>query len=170
MTKGADLQIVEGYLPGAVAAITAHHINYYTREWGFGLPFETKVATECATFFNRYDDRVDRAWLVIRDDTIEGSLILDHDKAGEAYDGLHLRWFIMSDRLRGSGAGRVLMKRAVEFADETAGGKLWLTTFRGLGAARQLYEDFGFHLAGEVEGETWGRTVHEQLWVRSPHP
>ncbi len=167
---GADIQIVEGYLPGAVAAITAHHIVYYAREWDFGLPFETRVATECAAFFQRYDDGLDRAWLVIRDDKIEGSLILDHDKAGETHDGLHLRWFIMSDRMRGSGSGRALMQRAVEFADETAGGKLWLTTFRGLGVARQLYEDFGFHLAGEVEGETWGRIVHEQLWVRSPHP
>ena len=76
----------------------------------------------------------------------------------------------MSDALLGSGSGRALMKRAVKFADETSGGKLWLTTFRGLGAARQLYEDFGFHLASETEGETWGRTVHEQLWVRSPGP
>lgn len=167
---GSDFQIVEGYLPGAVAAITAHHIDYYAREWGFGLPFETGVASECAAFFQRYDARFDRAWLVIRDDKIEGSLILDHDGAGEIHDGLHLRWFIMSDRLRGSGSGRELMKRAVDFAGETADGKLWLTTFRGLGAARRLYEDFGFQLASEVEGETWGRTVHEQLWIRSPDP
>jgi len=167
---GSDFQIVEGYLPGAVAAITAHHIDYYAREWDFGLPFEAKVAIECAAFFQRYDARLDRAWLVIRDDRIEGSLILDHEGAGETHDGLHLRWFIMSDRLRGSGSGRLLMKKAVEFADETAGGRLWLTTFRGLDAARQLYEDFGFHLASEVEGETWGRTVYEQLWLRRPHP
>ncbi|WP_108881026.1 GNAT family N-acetyltransferase [Anderseniella sp. Alg231-50] len=165
-----ELQIVEGYRPGAVAAITAHHINYYAQEWGFGLAFETKVAIECAAFLQRYDERLDRVWLVVRDGAIEGSLILDHDKSGEMHDGLHLRWFIMSDRLRGTGSGRALMKRAVEFADEAAGGRVWLTTFRGLGAARRLYEDFGFHLASEVEGETWGRTVHEQLWLRHPHP
>ncbi|MEO1160058.1 MAG: GNAT family N-acetyltransferase [Pseudomonadota bacterium] len=170
MCPDHGFQVVEGYRPGAVAAITAHHINYYAREWGFGLPFETKVALECAAFFQRYDDRLDRAWLVVRDDAIEGSLILDHDKAGETHDGLHLRWFIMSNRLRGTGSGRALMKKAVEFADETTDGRIWLTTFRGLGAARRLYEDFGFDLAGEVEGETWGRTVHEQLWLRSPHP
>ena len=163
---GSEFQIIEGYQPGAVAAITAHHIDYYAQEWDFGVAFETKVAIECAAFFQRYDDRLDRAWLVIRDDRIEGSLILDHDKVGEVHDGLHLRWFIMSDRLRGSGSGRALMQKAVEFADETSGGKVWLTTFRGLGAARRLYEDFGFHLAREVEGETWGRTVHEQLWIR----
>ena len=163
---GSEFQIIEGYQPGAVAAITAHHIDYYAQEWDFGVAFETKVAIECAAFFQRYDDRLDRAWLVIRDDRIEGSLILDHDKAGEVHDGLHLRWFIMSDRLRGSGSGRALMQKAVEFADETSGGKVWLTTFRGLGAARRLYEDFGFHLAREVKGETWGRTVHEQLWIR----
>ncbi len=164
---GADFQIVQGYRPGAVAAITAHHINYYTQEWGFGLPFETKVAMECAGFFQRYDEQLDRAWLVIRDGEVEGSLILDHDKAGERHDGLHLRWFIMSQRLRGSGCGRALMQKAADFADETSGGKVWLTTFRGLGAARQLYEDYGFQLASETEGETWGRTVHEQLWIRS---
>ncbi|MGI9514809.1 MAG: GNAT family N-acetyltransferase [Anderseniella sp.] len=165
-----DIQVVEGYRPGAVAAITEHHINYYAREWGFGLPFETKVAMECAAFFQRYDDRLDRAWLVVRDGRTEGSLILDHDTGGKAHDGLHLRWFIMSDRLRGSGSGRALMQRAVEFADRASGGSIWLTTFRGLGAARQLYEDFGFQLASEVEGETWGRAVHEQLWLRTSHP
>lgn len=163
---GPEFQIIEGYRPGAVAAITAHHIDYYAQEWGFGLPFETRIATDCAVFFQRYDDRLDRAWLVIRDDRIEGSLILDHDKAGETHDGLHLRWFIMSDRLRGSGSGRALMQKAAEFADKTCSGRVWLTTFRGLGAARRLYEDFGFHLASEVEGETWGRAVHEQLWLR----
>lgn len=167
---GSAIEIVEGYRPGAVAAITAHHINFYAREWDFGLPFETKVAMECAAFFQRYDKRLDRAWLVVRDGSIEGSLILDHDKAGEAHDGLHLRWFIMSDSLRGSGSGRTLMQRAADFADRTSGGNIWLTTFRGLGAARQLYEDFGFHLASEVEGETWGCTVHEQLWLRTLHP
>ncbi len=164
------VQIVEGYRPGAVAAITAHHIDYYAREWNFGLPFETKVAIECAAFFQRYDDRLDRAWLVVVDGKTEGSLILDHDKAGEAHGGLHLRWFIMSDRLRGSGSGRALMQKAVEFADKTSDGCIWLTTFKGLGAARQLYEDFGFHLASELEGETWGRTVHEQLWLRAGRP
>lgn len=167
----ADFEIVRGYRPGSVAAITAHHIRYYAAEWGFGLPFETKVAMECAGFFQRYDEQIDQAWLVIRDGEVEGSLILDHDKAGERRDGLHLRWFIMSQRLRGSGCGRALMQKAVDFADETSDGKVWLTTFRGLGAARQLYEDFGFQLASETEGETWGRTVHEQLWIRSGrHP
>lgn len=162
-----DFEIVEGYRPGAVAAITAHHINYYASDWGFGLPFETKVAIECASFLQRYDEQLDRIWLVIGGDRVEGSLMLDHDAAGEQHDGLHLRWFIMSDRLRGSGSGRALMQKAVDFADETADGRIWLTTFRGLAAARRLYEDFGFQLAGEVEGVTWGRTVHEQLWIRS---
>jgi GNAT superfamily N-acetyltransferase len=164
------IEVVEGYRPGAIAAIAGLHIHYYAREWGFGLPFEAKVASECASFLQRYDAAQDRIWLVLSDGRIEGSLVMDHAPGELPFEGLHLRWFIMSDALRGTGAGRKLMRLAVGFADETAGGKVWLTTFRGLEAARRLYEDFGFSLADETEGETWGRTVHEQVWVRGQSP
>jgi GNAT superfamily N-acetyltransferase len=161
------MQIVEGYRPGAVAAIVGHHMNYYAREWGFGLPFEARVATDCARFLQRYDGARDRLWLVIKNAGIEGSLVLDHDTAGTDHEGLHLRWFILSDALRGQGAGKALMQKATGFADQTSQGKIWLTTFRGLSAARNLYEEFSFELVSETEGETWGRQVYEQVWIRT---
>ncbi len=160
------MQIVEGYRPGAVSAICGLHINYYAREWGLGLPFEVRVASECAQFLQRYDVACDRLWLAVRDGVIEGSMALDHDPAGTGHEGLHLRWFILSDVLRGSGAGNILMQKAVDFADLTSGGRMWLTTFRGLFAARALYEKFGFELVSETEGDSWGQTVHEQVWGR----
>jgi hypothetical protein len=45
---------------------------------------------------------------------------------------------------------------------------VYLNTFAGLDAARALYERAGFHLVDEIEGESWGRTMREQRFERTP--
>ena len=47
------------------------------------------------------------------------------------------------------------------FFDET-----YLNTFKGLDAARHLYESFGFVLTQEEDGSQWGSTVTEQQFRR----
>lgn len=42
--------------------------------------------------------------------------------------------------------------------------QLW--TFSGLSAARKLYENFGFKLTNEWQGDQWGRTMLEQQFTR----
>ena len=39
-------------------------------------------------------------------------------------------------------------------------------TFRGLDAARKLYEAYGFALAEEWPGRQWGKQMFEQRFVR----
>jgi hypothetical protein len=41
-------------------------------------------------------------------------------------------------------------------------GRVYLWTFEGLGAARHLYEKFGFLLAFQQRGTQWGTEVTEQ--------
>ena len=50
-----DIEIVRGHIPGAIGRVAELHGTYYHREWGFGLSFEAKVATELAQFFGRCD-------------------------------------------------------------------------------------------------------------------
>jgi hypothetical protein len=39
---------------------------------------------------------------------------------------------------------------------------VYLNTFKGLDAARALYDRAGFRLVAEATGSTWGREVTEQ--------
>jgi hypothetical protein len=57
------------------------------------------------------------------------------------------------------------MTRAMAFVDERFD-ETYLWTFKGLDAARHLYEAFGFQLAEEAEGTQWGEAVVEQRFVR----
>ena len=97
-----DFTIVKYYFPGAIGRVAELHADYYHRQWGFGRFFEAKVATELAAFFSRYDDARDGFWAVCKKERLEGAIVIDgKDAAGQ---GAHLRWFIVSDRLRGRGA------------------------------------------------------------------
>ncbi len=150
-----------GYKPGLLGEIVAAHGRYYAANWGFGIFFEAKVGRECGEYLTRATakDLTLSAW---SGDTFAGAMILDlHDP--DAPGLAHVRWFIVP--LSGLGLGREMMRRAMAHLDQ-AGLPCFLTTFRGLDAARGLYEDFGFHLTDETEAESWGKRVTEQRFDR----
>jgi GNAT superfamily N-acetyltransferase len=155
-----EVRIIRGYVPGAIGRVAELHAAYYHREWGFGLFFEARVATELAAFLGRYDEGRDGFWTAQVDGRIEGAIAIDGAHA-EA-EGAHLRWFIVSDELRGQGAGRRLIETALSFCRSCGYVRVYLNTFEGLHAARRLYERHGFRLVGEHLGTQWGREVNEQ--------
>jgi GNAT superfamily N-acetyltransferase len=158
----ADVRIIKGYLPGSIGRVAELHGLYYRKHWGFGLFFEAKVATELAEFLGRYDPQRDGFWIVTQDTHIEGSITID----GLHADGrsAHLRWFIMSDLLRGKGIGGQLVSTAIDFCRNNGYKQIHLWTFEGLNAARHLYEKAGFKLLEQQKGTQWGKEVNEQLY------
>jgi GNAT superfamily N-acetyltransferase len=160
--------IARGYRPGVIGRVTELHAVYYHREWGFGLYFEAKVAAELAAFFGRCDDSRDAFWAALVDGRLEGAITIDRSEA--AAGGAHLRWFIVSDALRGKGAGSRLIETAMDFCRRKGYPEVYLWTFEGLGAARHLYEKHGFVLVEEQPGDGWGMTVKEQRFVWRPLP
>jgi GNAT superfamily N-acetyltransferase len=158
----ADVEIA-GYVPGAIGRIVELHAAYYSKHWQFGLFFEAKVATGLAEFLQRFDAERDGFWTVNLNGRVEGSLAIDGINA--ATEGAHLRWFILSDAVRGKGMGNQLMEEAVAFCKRKAYPRIYLSTFAGLDPARHLYEKFGFKLAEERSGSQWGREVTEQRFV-----
>lgn len=161
-----SVQVHAGYLPGCVGRIVELHATYYATTAGFGVPFEAKVARELADFCQRFQPDRDGLWLAVADGRIEGSIALDglHSDA----EGAHLRWFILSDRLRGQGMGKRLLSCATGFADAKRYGNTFLWTFAGLDAARHLYEAAGFQLVHQADGQQWGKCVAEQRFERVP--
>ena len=154
------LTIHKGYIPGSIGRIVELHACYYSKLVGFGLPFESKVARELSEFCERYNGERDGLWLALQHGNIEGAIAVDGSHAEQ--DGAHLRWFIASDNLRGTGVGTALLTSAMEFCQSRRYERVYLWTFEGLDAARHLYEKFGFRLTHQQRGTQWGSEVNEQ--------
>jgi DNA-binding MarR family transcriptional regulator/GNAT superfamily N-acetyltransferase len=156
--------IKEGYTPSLIGRIVGMHASYYARQVGFGSAFEIKVANELSDFVIRLEAPENAIWYARKSGAIVGSIAIDGQ---DLQDGqAHLRWFIVDKRVRGTGVGNKLMRRAMAFRDKRAFSETQLWTFRGLDAARRLYEKHGFKLAHEYEGDQWGAVVQEQKFVR----
>jgi uncharacterized protein YhfF/GNAT superfamily N-acetyltransferase len=153
-------RIVPSYLPGAIGTIGRLHGEYYAREHGLGVLFESKVTREFAEFAARFDPARDGMWFVVDRGVVHGSIVIDGH--GEAAGHAHLRWFMLSDAIRGRGQGHRLMEAAMSFCRRRGYRRVYLNTFKGLDAARSLYQRAGFRLVAERTGTTWGQPVTEQ--------
>ena len=161
-----QLDIARGYRPGIIGRIVEMHADYYARHSNFGQPFESLVASDMAELMGSLHNPRNEVWVALDGQRIVGSIAIDGEgEGGEAI----LRCFILDDSARGKGAGKRLLVEALKFCDEQGFCATRLWTFKGLDAARKLYEDFGFKLEQEQEGDQWGRRVTEQCFLR-PSP
>lgn len=160
-------EILRGYRPGAIGQIVGLHADFYARNFGFGQFFESLVASGLAQFAPRLANPRNQLWLAMDDGVMAGSVAIDGEDLGG--NTAHLRWFILGDNLRGTGMGRKLLDEALAFCDGQGFEATQLWTFKGLDAARRLYEAAGFVLADEQPGRQWGSEVVEQRFVRPRH-
>jgi DNA-binding MarR family transcriptional regulator/GNAT superfamily N-acetyltransferase len=157
-------KIRAAYEPGLIGRITEMQAAYYSVLVGFGLEFESKVANELAEFLSRLDAAENQIWSVRHQGRIAASIVIDGQDLGGNCG--HLRWFIVDDSLRGTGMGGALLQAAINFCDDRGFMQTHLWTFKGLDAARSLYERNGFVLAEEMPGRQWGAEVLEQKFIR----
>lgn len=157
MTQVSDLTF-SGYQPGGLAKLCAMQAEYYAREWGFNHLYESVVASDIGEFLQRYNADRDFVQLVLQAGEVKGGIVID------SLDGklAQLHWFILHDELKGLGAGKILIEAAMQFVKSKEIPQVYLTTFEGLSAARNLYENAGFILVEEQLASTWGRAVKEQ--------
>ncbi|MET1415084.1 helix-turn-helix domain-containing GNAT family N-acetyltransferase [Roseibium sp. HPY-6] len=157
-------EIVEGYQTGMIGDIAALHARTHGAIIGMGPTFESVVSRAMAEFMPRIDNSMNNSWSIVEKGEVIGSITID----GEDLDGsvAHLRWFILSEKLRGLGLGRTLLSRAISHCDTLGFDEIHLWTLKGLDAARSLYEKSGFELANEYVGDQWGKTVTEQMFIR----
>ncbi|MCY6381071.1 bifunctional helix-turn-helix transcriptional regulator/GNAT family N-acetyltransferase [Hoeflea prorocentri] len=161
----SSLRIVAGYQPGLIGQIVTLHAVTYNKLEGFGLQFEATVSDGLAKFAPRLGNDKNQVWSAWHGEQFVGSIAIDGENLGEGI--AHLRWFIVAEDARGTGLGRRLLEAAVTHCrmQEFAEIKLW--TFKGLDAARRLYERNGFILTEEYNGDQWGHSLTEQIFVKS---
>ncbi|MFZ6657962.1 bifunctional helix-turn-helix transcriptional regulator/GNAT family N-acetyltransferase [Undibacterium sp. TJN19] len=159
-----DMTIEAGYRAGIIGRAVEMHARYYARTVGFGRFFENKLASGLSEFVGRLDTPANQLWAAMSAGHIVGTIAIDGEDLGTHI--AHLRWFIVDDAQRGSGVGRRLLTAAISFCEQQHFKEIQLWTFKGLDAARRLYEEAGFTLAEERPGRQWGEEVIEQRFQR----
>ncbi len=154
-----ELEIV-GYYPGVIGKIVELHATYYHENWGFDISFEIQVARELAEFMEKFVPGRDGLWVARCAKKFAGSVAIHGGLRAD--EGARLRWFIVEPNLQGRGIGTRLLREAMAFCREAGHRRVFLWTFRGLDAARKLYEREGFRLSEEHLIEKWGGQIVEQ--------
>lgn len=135
------------------------HGRVYVGARAWTASFESLIAHEVATFFQAFDAATDGFWMAQRDQTFLGSISV---KAVDA-SWFRIRFFVTDPVEQGQGIGRALLNVALQHC--AVGRKdIFLTTVRGLDAARHLYEQAGFRMTHEHEDSTWSEPMIEQRW------
>ena len=146
-----------GYIPGGLAQSCALQTRDYTRFHGFGAVFEAGRLSDIGAFLARYDAARDGIWLLVDGGRVQGSIVID---GGVPQRSAQLRWFIVSDELRGGGWGQRLMATAMEFC-RTRFPHVYLHTFAG-SMPRASVRAAWLFVDQTSDRRPWGPTVLEQ--------
>jgi len=146
--------------PGDLGYITYLHGAIYSKEYNYGIEFESYVAAGMHEFYSHYNSNKDRAWICEHNDKIVGCLFLIHRDDITA----QLRFFLLLPAYRGIGLGKKLMELYVSFMKENGFQRSYLWTTSELHDAAALYTRFGFKLTAEKESVAFGKHVIEQKY------
>ncbi|KAH7369747.1 GCN5-like N-acetyltransferase [Rhexocercosporidium sp. MPI-PUGE-AT-0058] len=187
------ITITTGYRLGLLARCLTMHMTTYT-PFGFGVAFESMLSTGLGELLSRLDGLNSEAFTALDSSTHEilGTVFMDgvdlsrktntntntNTEAGNEYlsplptDGntvkkVHLRGFVVDESIRGAGVGKRMLDAALKWAEERAFEEVHLWTFKGLDAARRLYEGRGFVLRDQEARKMWeGKELLVQHFVR----
>lgn len=145
-----DIVIRNELLPGDIGYVTYLHGLIYSREFGYGLDFESYVAKGLHDFFENFEAGRDAVWVCEHGSKIVGFLsLMNHGEVAQ------LRYFIIDPDYRGLGLGQKLMDHYMDFLHKTGYTSTYLLTSSDLGAARHLYQKYGFELVEEIDAESF---------------
>jgi DNA-binding MarR family transcriptional regulator/GNAT superfamily N-acetyltransferase len=151
--RPASPYVLRTHQPGDIGWVVYRHGVLYSEEWGYDERFEALVAQIVAEFVQRFDPARERCWIAEKDGERVGSVFLVRSSKRVA----KLRLLLVEPSARGLGIGKRLVDECVRFARQCRYDKLMLWTQGELKAARNIYQQAGFHLAGTEKHQSWGR-------------
>lgn len=155
-----DISIRTELRSGDIGHVVLLHGLLYSREYGYGLSFESYVAGGLNEFYKNFDKDKDCVWVCEYQDKMVGFLSLMHRENNSA----QLRYFIITEDFRGIGLGKKLMDLFMTFFKEKNYQSAYLQTTAELPAAASLYKQYGFKLTREFPSSSFGKPVIEQRY------
>ncbi len=154
-----DISIRTELRPGDLGYVTYMHGALYSREYDYGLQFESYVAKGLCEFYEKYNPERNRIWACEHNNHIIGFLLLmDRDNAAQ------LRYFLIEPEYRGIGLGRKLLDLYMDFLRECGYKESYLWTTHELTTAAALYKRLGFKLTEEKASTAFGKPLIEQRY------
>lgn len=158
-----DISIRSELRPGDIGYVTYMHGSLYSKEYGYGLAFESYVAKGLCEFYEQYEPERNRIWACEHNDRIIGFLLLmDRGEAAQ------LRYFLIEPNYRGIGLGSKLMNLYMDFLQGCGYKTSYLWTTHELSTAASLYKRHGFRLTEEKASTAFGKPVREQRYDLIP--
>jgi len=155
----ATISIRTELRPGDIGYVTYLHGALYSKEYNYGLQFESYVAKGLCEFYEKYNPKRSRIWACEHSNHMIGFLLLmDRGNAGQ------LRYFLIEPEYRGIGLGAKLLNLYMEFLLDCGYKESYLWTTHELHAAASLYKRLGFQLTEEKESTAFGKALREQRY------
>jgi GNAT superfamily N-acetyltransferase len=154
-----DISIRTELRPGDIGYVIYLHGALYSKEYNYGIQFESYVAKGLCEFFEKYDSNRNRVWVCEHDARMIGFLLL-MDRGESA----QLRYFLIEPEYRGIGLGSKLLNLYMDFLHERGYKKSYLWTTHELSTAAFLYKRLGFQLTEEKESTAFGKPLTEQRY------
>lgn len=153
--------LLRTHRPGDMGWVVHRHGELYWQEYRYDERFEALVAKIVFEFIEHFDPRRERCWIAEKDGEIVGTVFL----VKKSKTVCKLRLLLVEPAARGLGIGRRLVAECVRFGREAGYKKMILWTQSELGAARHLYKDAGFRLAGRQRHHSWNRrNLISEVW------
>ena len=137
--------------PGDAGYVAYMHGRYYWNHHGFSIGSEYYFIKYLAEFV--HDPEGSMLWIAESDGQIVGSIAIVRVDDNTA----QLRWFLLDENYQNLGIGSSLIKTALNFCCENKYKDVFLWTFKGLDAARHLYDKAGFVLTEEKSNNEWSK-------------
>jgi GNAT superfamily N-acetyltransferase len=138
----------------------ARHGALYAEEYGFDARFEALVARVAGEFLAQHDPRRERCWIAEHAGVNVGSVFLVRKSDEEA----KLRLLLVEPAARGLGIGRRLVAECIGFAGASGYSRVTLWTTEALAAAREIYQQSGFHLVASAPHRDFGPPMVGEDW------
>ena len=156
-----EIQIRQ-FEPGDAGYVAYMHGKYYSKHHGFHPSSEYYFIKYLADFV--HDHTGGMLWIAEADGNIAGSVAIVRVDSTTA----QFRWFLVDENHQGKGIGSRLIKTALDFCREKDYKNVFLWTFKGLDAARALYDKAGFVLTGEKVNNEWSsaQIIEQKMELR----